>query len=309
MGNAQVTVCNDLQASVEVMSYNDGDHVYWIAKEDKKIEPGCKNTLCSAGQSIVKLRAIYQSREYGPFVAYDGNSYAASDIFGIKGAKYFPKTHFHIAEVAEEGNPTVTREVHDQAGVPICWAYTAATLVRAAQARSGKRRTPHKNIVNYLSDKHGKKGNFTNLILPDVMERYDFHCIVTPIDLGQAVMIAFPTKRPLLLHMYLTDRQWKKFHDFFDEGRDTRREVFCAADLNDGTSFISPDEKYQGHAVTVIGVLPYLTHNRENGFCFLIKNSWGAAWGKDGLCQIDRDTFPLFKRYGFYDVKVETDSP
>jgi hypothetical protein len=196
MGNAQVTVCNDLQASVEVKSYNDGDHVYWIAKEEKKIQPECKNTLCSAGHSVVKLRAIYQSREFGPFVAYDGNTYVASDIFGIKCAKYFPKTHFHIAEVAEEENPSVTREVHDQAGVPICWAYTAATLVRAAQARSKKRRTPHKSIVKYLSDKHGKKRNFTHLILPDVMEPYDFHCIVTPIDLAQAVMIAFPTKRP-----------------------------------------------------------------------------------------------------------------
>jgi hypothetical protein len=215
MGNAQVTVCNDLDSSIEVMSYNDADHVYFIPKEKKDIQPGFENTLSSAGKRIVKLKAIYQSYEYGPYTASDGGSYLASNIFGIRRGNQ--ENPVIIAEVIQRGNPFVTMGAHDQGQSKLCWAYTAATLVRAAQARSGKRKlTPHCNIVKYLSDKHGNEGNHTNAILPEVMEKHDFYSTVRPVDLGEAVMIGQNTERPrpLLLHISWTARQRETFGAF-----------------------------------------------------------------------------------------------
>lgn len=155
--------------------------------------------------------------------------------------------------------------VHLQAGAT-CYANSVATVIRAAESRIiGRNTTPYNQFVDDLIQKWGKDGipisKMKEVLMAECLKR---GLRMESVNIEEAE-IAIKQNRAILAGFMLSNSQWKRFTDFFEQHPEkVITKQIIGAPKKDG-----------------------VTPNYWN-----MKNSWGA-WADNGYCRIHKNAINL----------------
>jgi len=193
---------------------------------------------------------------------------------------------------------------HDQIG-STCWANATASAIRAAEKQKGGKVRGHPELVDYLVNKYGDKGQKTFNILKEECELLGgLECIKVS---EKDAKIAISEGSIVVISFGMDHVQRTNFHEFFNENdkdavftKDMMKEddSFAAELLPKGSLRTLLGSRMHGHAVCAIG------YNSKKK-AWLIQNSWGGDYKNGGYCFVKEGVFSSLRHNTFIDILID----
>ncbi len=153
-----------------------------------------------------------------------------------------------------------------------CCANAAAAVMYLAMKRIVARKGGYPDFValrDRIIEIQGIKGANIAEVLQEYCPAYGLHCETIGIE---GALQAVASKRAVLAMFALTDPEWERFSEFFEN---SPKGILTESHL--GKSKRDPKMELKGHAVVLTSF---------NSYCLRLMNSWGTDWADQGFFRV-----------------------
>jgi hypothetical protein len=189
-----------------------------------------------------------------------------------------------------------TAAPHNQGHAPTCWAFCAATTLRAVLKTKLPACPPieHEKITAGLVKKFGAAPTHVGKALDYLIAHYKLplirrHCTYKDVE---AVL---RDNRCVAATMQMTQQEWQEFKTLNVAIPEAAKVATEAA------SGLAAVGGITAHAVVIISAV----NDGPNGAYYWLKNSWGDAWGVRGHCRVSKSAT---KNWIFDELLVDPDA-